>query len=89
MPSPANTPIKPPDPNAPFFNVREVAGLLHCSVRTVRRMIAAGYPHSQRAGKGGTILVSREDLTHYYAATRVDPLGLASPRGRRRLKSAA
>jgi excisionase family DNA binding protein len=88
MPSPANTPIQP-DPNAPFLSIREVAWELRCSVRTVRRMIADGYPHSQRSGKGGTILVSRDDLTHYYAATRVDPLGLSSPRGHRRIKSAA
>lgn len=65
------TPMKPRDLNAPFFNLREVAWLLDCSVDTVRRAIAAGLlPCSQRT-KGSPIRVSRADLDAYHEATRL------------------
>jgi excisionase family DNA binding protein len=65
---------------APYFSVREVAWLLHCSFNTVRRMLTDGrLAYSQRE-KGGTILVSREDLDAYHRAHRVGP---TAPRQRR------
>jgi excisionase family DNA binding protein len=67
------TPTKPADLDAPFFTVREVAWLLHCSFNTVRRMLEDGrLAYSQRE-KGGTILVSREDIEAYHQAHRVGP----------------
>lgn len=66
----SDIPRQPADMNAPFFDIPEVAWLLKVSVRTVRRRIAAGYPHSQ-AEENGTVLVSREDLAYYYEARRV------------------
>jgi hypothetical protein len=66
----SDVPRQPADMNAPFFDIPEVAWLLKVSVRTVRRRIAAGYPHSQ-AEENGNVLVSREDLAYYYEATRV------------------
>lgn len=63
-------PTQPEDMNAPFFDLPEVAWLLKVSVRTIRRRIAAGYPHSQQE-RGGAIVVSREDLAYYYEANRV------------------
>jgi hypothetical protein len=68
----SDVPTKPADMNAPFFNIREVAWLMHCSVDTVRRRIRAGYPHSQQV-KGGVIIISREDVAYYYAADRAAP----------------
>jgi excisionase family DNA binding protein len=66
-----NRPEKPEDLNAPYFNIREAAWLLKCSVKTVRRRINEdGYPHS-RTSPGGPILISREDLPYYYEAHRV------------------
>lgn len=65
------TPSQPRDLNAPFFNLREVAWILDCSVDTVRRYIAAGLlPCSQRM-KGSAIRVSRADLDAYHEATRI------------------
>ena len=66
----SDVPTQPADMNAPFFNIREVAWLMKCSVDTVRRRIRAGYPHSQKV-KGGVILISREDLPTWYDADRV------------------
>ncbi|MCX5365854.1 helix-turn-helix domain-containing protein [Streptomyces sp. NBC_00124] len=81
------TPIQPADLNAPFFELREVAWLLKCSVDTVRREIVAGrLPCSQRM-KGSKIRVSRADLDAYHEATRLVPL--PSPRARRRPARAA
>ncbi|MGW6872843.1 hypothetical protein ACWGHA_10970 [Streptomyces xanthophaeus] len=68
----ANTPKQPEDPNALVFDLREVAYLLKCSVTTVRRRIAEGYPHSRR-GPRAPIKVSREDLPFWYEAERVGP----------------
>jgi excisionase family DNA binding protein len=73
------TPTKPADLEAPFFTVREVAWLLHSSYATVRRMLEDGrLAYSQRE-KGGTILVSREDIADYHDAHRIGP----TVRGRR------
>ncbi|MFP3986956.1 helix-turn-helix domain-containing protein [Streptomyces sp. E11-3] len=76
-------PQKPADPDAPFLKIQEVAYLLQVSVNTVRRMIKAGAPHSQRVA-GGVIRISREDLPHYYDAHRVGP----APARRRRQRAA-
>lgn len=74
------TPTKPRDLNAPFFNLREVAWLLGCSVDTVRREIAADrLPCSQRM-KGSAIRVSRADLDAYHEATRIVALPHRSTR---------
>lgn len=67
-------PIKPEDLNAPFFSVLEVAWLLKCSYDTVRRLIRNGRLGASQDGKGGAIIVSREDLDAYYAASRVTPV---------------
>lgn len=73
LPQSPRTPTKPLDMDAPYFSVLEVAWLLHCSFNTVRRMLADGrLAYSQRE-KGGTILVSREDLDAYHNAHRVGP----------------
>ncbi|MFI8191450.1 helix-turn-helix domain-containing protein [Streptomyces sp. NPDC085946] len=64
------TPIEPRDLNAPFFNIREVAWLLHCSVPTVRRYIVAGLLPCSQSAPGGTIRVSQADLDAYHEATR-------------------
>ena len=78
------TPIKPRDLDAPFFNLRETAWLLHCSYDTVRRYIKAGVlPCSQRV-PGGVIVVTREDLDAYHKATRTVPI-----RGARRKSAVA
>lgn len=67
------TPTPPADLNAPFFTVREVAWLLHTSYATVRRMLEDGrLAYSQRE-RGGTILVSREDIDAYHRAHRIGP----------------
>lgn len=76
-----NQPEKPEDLNAPYFNIREAAYLLHVSVKTVRRRINKdGYPHS-RTAEGGQILISQEDLAYYYEANRVHATPIR--RGRR------
>ncbi|WP_328746374.1 helix-turn-helix domain-containing protein [Streptomyces sp. NBC_00285] len=73
-------PTRPADLNAPYFDVREVAWLMKCSVRTVRRRLAAGrLAHSQEA-KGGLVLISREDLARYYEANRIKALKRCRPR---------
>ncbi|MBR8638698.1 helix-turn-helix domain-containing protein [Streptomyces tuirus] len=72
------TPTKPRDLNAPFFNLRETAWLLHCSYDTVRRYIKAGLlPCSQRV-PGGVIVVTQEDLDAYHRATRTVPIRRSS-----------
>ena len=74
------TPTEPRDLNAPFFNLRETAWLLHCSYDTVRRAIKAGLlPCSQRV-PGGVIVVTREDLDAYHRATRTVPIRSARRR---------
>ncbi|NUQ95192.1 MAG: helix-turn-helix domain-containing protein [Streptomyces sp.] len=81
------TPTKPADLNAPFFDIRETAWILKCSVDTVRRAITAGLLPCSQAKKGGTIRVSQDDLQAYHEATRI----VALPRrtGRRRPARAA
>lgn len=84
-----NLPEKPEDPNAPYFNIREAAYLLKCSVKTVRRRINVdGYPHS-RSSEGGPILISREDLAYYYEANRVTPAPIRRNRQTSRKQVAA
>jgi hypothetical protein len=68
----ANTPKKPEDPNALVFDLREMAYLLKCSVATVRRRIAEGYPHI-RKGSRAPIKVHRDDLSAWLEADRVGP----------------
>ena len=79
----ANTPKKPEDPNALVFDLREMAYLLKCSVATIRRRIADGYPHI-RKGSRAPIKVSRDDLPYWLEADRVGP-----PPARRRKTRAA
>lgn len=70
-------PVKPEDPNAPYFKIQEAAYLLGVSVKTIRRRINEdGYPHSRSNGNSGTIRISREDLAYYYEAGRVAPTPL-------------
>ncbi|WP_329114577.1 helix-turn-helix domain-containing protein [Streptomyces sp. NBC_01353] len=67
-----NQPSEPKNADAPYFSVQEVAYLLKVSVKTVRRRINKdGFPHSRPGGR--VILISREDLAHYYEADRVAP----------------
>ncbi|MFJ5306139.1 helix-turn-helix domain-containing protein [Streptomyces sp. NPDC088350] len=68
------TPTRPADFNAPYFDVREVAWLMKCSVRTVRRRLAAGRLAYSQEAKGGLILISQEDLARYYEANRIKSL---------------
>lgn len=79
-PQSPRTPLEPRDPNAPFFNLREVAWIWGCSVDTVRRAIKDGLLPCSQKKKGGVILVSRADLDAYYEATRI----VALPRRSRR-----
>jgi hypothetical protein len=68
----ANTPKKPDDLNALVFDLREMAWLLKCSVKTVRRRVAEGYPHT-RKGPRSPIRVNRDDLPYWLEADRVGP----------------
>ncbi|MFE2140259.1 hypothetical protein ACFXA3_00570 [Streptomyces sp. NPDC059456] len=68
----ANTPKKPEDPDALVFDLREMAYLLKCSVMTVRRRIADGYPHT-RKGPRAPIKVNRDDLPYWLEADRIGP----------------
>jgi hypothetical protein len=79
----ANTPKKPEDPDALVFDLREMAYLLKCSVMTVRRRVADGYPHI-RKGPRAPIKVKRDDLEYWLNADRTGP----AP-GRRRKTRAA
>ncbi|MFG3127452.1 helix-turn-helix domain-containing protein [Streptomyces tendae] len=74
------TPTRPRDLNAPFFNLREVAWLLDCSVPTVRRYIAAGRLPCSQHEKGSAIRVSRADLDAYHEATRLVRLPVRTAR---------
>ncbi|MFJ3812220.1 helix-turn-helix domain-containing protein [Streptomyces sp. NPDC090073] len=76
------TPTRPRDLNAPFFNLREVAWLLDCSVPTVRRYINAGRLPCSQDSKGGTIRVSQDDLRAYHEATRIVALPRRASRRR-------
>ncbi|MEV6696291.1 helix-turn-helix domain-containing protein [Streptomyces sp. NPDC051453] len=78
-------PQEPADPHASYFTIQEVAFLTKYSVNTIRRMIKAGAPHSQRV-PGGGIRISREDVPQYYDAHRVGP---APVRHRRQVRAAA
>jgi excisionase family DNA binding protein len=62
-----------------YLSLREVAGELRCSVRTVRRYIANGRLGYSQETKGALIRVSRTDLDAYYQASRRGP---AVPRRR-------
>jgi hypothetical protein len=68
------TPTKPADLDAPYFNIREVAWLVGCSVDTVRRRIKQGLLPCSQAVENGTITVSRTDVEAYHEATRLVPL---------------
>lgn len=56
-----------------YLSLREVAGELKCSVRTVRRYIANGRLGYSQETKGALIRVSRADLDAYYQASRRGP----------------
>lgn len=79
------TPTKPADLNAPFFDVRETAWLLKCSVPTVRRLISENRLGYSQDKKGGAIRVSRQDIDAYYQASRSGP---PAPRRRPALAAA-
>lgn len=82
------TPTKPRDLNAQFFDLREVAWILNCSVDTVRRRIRTGLLSCSQATKGGTITVSRADLDAYYEATRLVDIPRRTPAHRARRQPA-
>jgi excisionase family DNA binding protein len=71
--APSRAPVRPAELSAPFFSVCETAWLMHCSVSTVRRRMASGLLGFSQEAKGGTVLVSRQDLDGYYERTRVPP----------------
>lgn len=56
-----------------FYNLTQTAERLHCSVRTVRRLIAAGRLGYSQEKKGGVIRVSARDIAAYYEASRSGP----------------
>ena len=56
-----------------YLSLRQVAGELQCSVRTVRRYLANGSLGYSQEKKGGVIRVSREDVAAYYQASRRGP----------------
>ncbi|MGW1135000.1 helix-turn-helix domain-containing protein [Streptomyces griseoluteus] len=56
-----------------FYDLREVAVILKCSVRTVRRLLADGRLGYSQERKGGVIRVSAQDIAAYYEASRIGP----------------
>lgn len=56
-----------------FYDLREVALILKCSVRTVRRLLADGRLGYSQERRGGVIRVSAQDITAYYEASRIGP----------------
>lgn len=66
-------PTRPADLDAPYFDVRETAWMLKCSVNTVRRLIAESRIGYSQDKKGGAIRVSRQDIDAYYNASRNGP----------------
>lgn len=76
------------DLNGPqYYNLAQVAAKLHCSVRTVRRLVADGRLGYSQEKKGGVIRVSDDDIAAYYQASRVGPR--ITHRSRRRPARAA
>lgn len=89
MPAKYTQPQKPEDPNAEFLTIQETAYVLRCSVRTIRRHIADGSPHS-RVGRG--IVMSRADRQSLYdkrQAGVVPPRTKPGARARRGIRQAA
>jgi excisionase family DNA binding protein len=77
------------DTNAPqYYNLAQVAAKLHCSVRTVRRLLADGRLGYSQEKKGGVIRVSDDDIAAYYQASRVGPR-IMHRSGRRPARAAA
>ncbi|WP_030169134.1 helix-turn-helix domain-containing protein [Streptomyces sp. NRRL S-813] len=73
------------DNGAPrFYDLREVAQILKCSVRTVRRLLADGRLGYSQERKGGVIRVSAQDIADYYEASRIGPAVSHRSRSRRR-----
>ncbi|MEV7975348.1 helix-turn-helix domain-containing protein [Streptomyces sp. NPDC086519] len=56
-----------------YHDLREVAAILKCSVRTVRRLLADGRLGYSQEKKGGVIRVSDDDIAAYYQASRIGP----------------
>lgn len=56
-----------------YHDLREVAAILKCSVRTVRRYLASGRLGYSQEIKGGVIRVSDADIAAYYEASRIGP----------------
>jgi excisionase family DNA binding protein len=56
-----------------YYDLREVAQILKCSVRTVRRYLASGRLGYSQEVKGGVIRVSEADIAAYYEASRMGP----------------
>jgi excisionase family DNA binding protein len=70
-----------------YYDLREVASILKCSVRTVRRLLADGRLGYSQEKKGGVIRVSDADISAYYEASRIGPV--VAHRSRRRPARAA
>ncbi len=68
-----------------YHDLRQVAAILKCSVRTVRRLLADGRLGYSQEKKGGVIRVSDADIAAYYEASRIGP---AVPIQRRRRAAA-
>lgn len=60
-------PKKPEDPDAPYLTVQETAYVFGCAVKTIRRYIKGGAPHSR---VGQRIKLSREDRAYLYDLRR-------------------
>jgi excisionase family DNA binding protein len=67
------SPTPTADVSVEFYNLPQVAKLLHCSVRTVRRYLADGRLGYSQEKKGGVIRVSAADVAAYYEASRRGP----------------
>ncbi|MER6534381.1 helix-turn-helix domain-containing protein [Streptomyces sp900105755] len=65
-----------------YYDLPEVAAILKCSVRTVRRYIANGRLAYSQEKPYAVIRVSADDIAAYYQATRVGPRITHRPRRR-------
>ncbi|MFE2710522.1 helix-turn-helix domain-containing protein [Streptomyces mirabilis] len=71
-----------------YYDLREVASILKCSVRTVRRLLADGRLGYSQEKPYAVIRVSAQDIADYYQASRIGPTRATRAHGRPRRKPA-
>jgi hypothetical protein len=77
------------DTGAPqFYDLPEVASILKCSVRTVRRYLASGRLGYSQEKPYAVIRVSAQDIADYYQASRIGPTRVTRAHGRPHRKPA-